>query len=337
MRRAIPLAGVALALLLAASGAGAEPETAAAPAGSPEERVAEILGPSFAAMPPWQQRLVLARYEQWRRLPEGRRARLTGTALVRFLTRPRRPFDERRLPAPLKEELARLPRETRPAAARLAVLRLRQIRLDRALARVPADRRWELFRALFPEPFEPGRVREAHRELRRHVVRSTAAEVMRLVRERREDGREERSPEEVKARKRELARQLIEREEQRVVERVRREIRRLRRRPERARRVLAVERLRYLTPRQRELVRYSLRPRECPLIDLSFLGPRPEGRREARVWEHDYRLFARLELLHEAGLPRELVLHLAPSGSAEELVRSLRAVFRPRPLPPEAR
>ncbi len=319
--RARALAGVALAVCVFV----VAPAAAWAESDSVEGRVAAILGPAFAKMPPWQQRLVVARYRKYEKMPENRRKKLTGKALARFLTRSHRRFDEHGLPSELKEELELLPKRVRPLAARLAILRLRQLRLDRALARVPAAQRWRMFRALFPEPFRRSAAGAAHRKLRQWVVRHAVEAVMRRV-----AARKDVAPDEMKRLKRTLVRKHIAREEQQVLKRVRREMRRLSRSPERARPDFFVERLDFLTPRQRELVRYALRPHDCPLIDLEFLGPRPADRADARVWQHDYQLFARLELLSEAGLPRELVLHLAPSGSPEELIRSLRAVFRTR-------
>ncbi len=60
---------------------------------------------------------------------------------------------------------------------------------------------------------------------------------------------------------------------------------------------------------------------------MRFMGRPPTRDRSARrLWEMDYRILARLELFSEMNLPREMLLHLAQTGSPEDLLRAFGAV-----------
>jgi hypothetical protein len=167
------------------------------------------------------------------------------------------------------------------------------------------------------------------------VARSIAAEVRARLKA------ESLDPEQHKKR---LVRKAIAEEERQVVERVRKEIFRFHRAdPKRVRQLLErqgfwlLERGSFATPRQGELIRYAFRPHECPLLDLGWLGPRPEDPAEERLWERDYRVFARLELLSEAGFPREMVLFLAGTGSPEAFLAAVKRLRQHHGPPPHGR
>ncbi len=321
--------GVLALLLLAVAAAAGDPLTQ-----EQKADVVRIVGKrAWGALPPWHQSKILQQYAAFLRLPEAEQAEIRRRDLRRYLLPQFRRDDKRHhLPQALRAEVNGLAPEVQPLAAKLAYMRLRQLRLDRSLRRLPIEQRWPLFRRLFPEPFDPRKAKPAHQELRRGVARSIAAEVRARIQA------EGLDPEQHKRR---LVRKAIAEEERQVVERIRKEIFRFQQAdPKRARQLLErqglglLERGSFATPRQSELIRYALRPHDCPLLDLSWLGPRPEDPAEARRWERDYRVFARLELLSEAGFPRELVLYLAGTGSPEDF---LTAVQRLRQHPGRGR
>jgi hypothetical protein len=293
--------------------------------------VARIYGgeAKWAELPRWRQEMIEANYADFLRLPDAKRERLASDArrLREHLLEPRRKLGRDELPATLRADVERMPREIRPLATRLAILRLRQVRLDRGLARVPAERRWDLFRRLFPEPFDADVARKAYAELRGYLKRDVKAKLVARLEERGVDP--EKRPEVV----RKLFREIAAAEEREVVEKVRRELfrvkaadaRRVRRLLEK-RGVPILERPGFATPRQKELIRYCLMPQECPLLDLGFLGPRPARGPDREAWDRDYQYFARIELLFEAHLPREMVLHLAATGTPQDLLRAFRAL-----------
>jgi len=327
MRRAL-----ALLLLAVTAAAGEVPLT-------PEQKadVVRIVGkPEWRALPPWHQQRILKQYAEFLRQPEAKQARIRRRGLREFLLPQIRRDDQRqRLPRALQEEVDRLASDVQPLAAKLAYMRLRQLRLDRSLRRVGSRQRWPLFRRLFPEPFDPSVAKRAHQELRKRVARSMAAEVRTRLQA------EGLDPEQHKKR---LVRKTIAEEERQVVERIRKEIFRFQRAdPERVRQLLErhgfwlLERSSFATPRQSELIRYAFRPHDCPLLDLGWLGPRPDDPAEERLWERDYRVFARLELLSEAGFPREMVLYLAGTGSPEDFLTAVRRLRQHHGPPPRGR
>ncbi len=279
----------------------------------------------WSGMPPWRQRMVLDRYALYLRQADRKRGMVERVGLREFLLQRR---DEEKLPRPLADEARKLPPSLQPLAEKFAAVRLRQLRLDRSLARLPFEERREMFFRLFPEPFEQEPAHAAFEELRRREARSFAHALREEI-ERRDGTEDER---------RALVRTAVRAEEERVLDRVRGEIARLEgAHPERAKAFLdgflASDNLRFVTPRQRELIRYAVRPEECPLVDPDLLGPPPEDPRERRLFESDFRVLARLDLLSEAGFGREMVLHLAGAGSAEDLLRAVQALRRP-PGPP---
>ncbi|MDH3590824.1 MAG: hypothetical protein OER88_03040 [Planctomycetota bacterium] len=281
----------------------------------------------WSSLPPWRQAMILERYREFESMPEKKRAAaLKDKSLREYLLLPGRRFDRGRfLPEALREEVARFDEKARKGATRFALMRLRHHRRDRGLKVLPIQERWDLFRRLYPEPFSKREAHRAHRELKHAVVRDMAERVRKAKEKDKLDD----------AGARAYLKSLIQAEENRVVEQVRRELRRfLRRDPEQARAELEQDlfsdRLPFLTPRQSELVRYAYQPRGCPLLDLSYLGPRPKDRRQRWRWERDFHILARLELLSEAGFPREVVLHLADMGSQHDFLRAVKALRDPR-------
>jgi len=285
---------------------------------------------AWNGMPPWRQRLVVDRYGRYLEAPPEKREAVEREGLRAWLLQTP---EEPAVPPPLARAIGRLPPPMRPLAGQFATVRLRQLRLDRGLSHLPFEERRAMFLRLFPEPFVQETAREAYEELRRREAKYFAHRINAEL------AKDDVPFEE----RREVARRAIAEEEGRLVERVRGEIDRLAdANPEHARRFverfLAAEQdnLRFVTPRQRELVRYAIRPEECPLIDPGFLGPPPDDPAERRVFENDFRVLARLDLLAEAGFPRELVLHLAGALSHEDFLRAVQSLSRP-PGPPGPR
>lgn len=271
---------------------------------------------------------MIRRYEKFRSLPKERRESIRAKGLKGFLLEPDDRPDARELPAPLREEIDRMPPEARARAARLLVMRWRQMTLDSALSRIPerAERR-QFFRRLFPEPFDAEAARRANRELRERCKRIVVEDLVtpRLRELERERGREMTREERVAAAAR-LLDEEARAEERRIAERLREEVLRRRERgggAEDRHRLLVFEKIEaFATPRERELIRYALRPEECPFLDLGSLGPPPRDPAERRLFEADRSHLARLDLLSETSLPTELVLHLADARSAEDLLRA---------------
>jgi hypothetical protein len=282
----------------------------------------------------WRQKDILHRYRRFLKLPAEKQAAIRKRGLKEFLAKPRKRFE---LPAELASEIDKLPDEARPLARKLVTLRLRQVRLDRHLSLVPKKQRRHLFRRLFPEPFVRETAREAHKELESQVSRAMVRRILpRLKKAEAEAGRDL-----TKKEKAELVRKVTRGEEQRVFEQVRREILRFSskaRDPRSLQRELErlgypqLERLHLVaTPRQRELVRWAVRPESCPLVDSERLaGPRPEDPKKRRMWLQDVRVLGRVDLLTEAGFPPDMVLHLAGAHSPPDFLRGLKA-FRDHP------
>lgn len=313
---------VLLVLLLAAGVALAGPEA---------ELVQAMGGAAvWGELPRWRQEMIRNRYRQFLHLSEAKRESVRRRGLREYLVRPRRPFGGDKLPAALRRDLERVPPEMRAMVLRTATMRIRQLLLDWSLLRLRMKERWELFRRLYPEPFDPAKAHAASEELRRRLVKSVAARIRaELDKETRARGTPF-SRQERRTRTRELLAQAAAAQERRLVERLRRELPSLTSRGPGSRAgrraILHLERMRFLTPRQRELLRYALAPQDCPLLDLGCLGPKPGDPAARRLWESDYRLLARLELLSEAGFNREMLLHLASAGSPEDLLRAVQAL-----------
>lgn len=318
MRRA----ALALLLLAAAAAAGERPRL---DDGQRAALVRLVGDEAWKGMPPWRQRLVCERYARFLDAPPDKREAVERAGLRDWLLQT--PEGDS-IPPPLAEAVGRLPPPMRPLAQQFATVRLRQLRLDRSLSHLPFAERREIFLRLFPEPFVQETAREAYEDLRRREAKHFA----RMLRDELRDV--------PRGERRAVARRAIAAEEERVIERVRGDLDRLAdANPERARRFverfLAAEQenLRFVTPRQRELVRYAIRPEECPLVDPAFLGPPPGDPLERRLFESDFRVLARLDLLAEAGFPREIVLHLAGAGSPDDFLRAIQSLRRP-PTPP---
>lgn len=289
----------------------------------------------WRSLPHWRQRMLLERYREFLGLPEPRREAVRrGEGLRAFLLREAPPPPPEDLPEALREALARLPDESRPLAARLAQLRRRQLQLDHALRRLPTvEARRATFERLFPEPFDPEAARAAHAALRERLKEVLAWELLRDLRDEEARRGRELSEEERREVAAELYRRAAEAEERAVAERIRRDLFRARGRAslERAGFLLLEGPRIFLTPRERELVRYAVEPFDCPFVELGFLGPAPEDPEERRAWEADYRALARAEILSHMRLPREIFLHLVDSGSPEDLLRALRGLRGERP------
>jgi hypothetical protein len=293
---------------------------------SPEVRrelIAVIGEDSWRALPPWRQHQVEERYERFRRAPEERRRAIEERGLRAFLVAERR-VDVGRLPPPLRDTVEALPPEVRTMAAELAFLRLRQIQFDESLRAIPdLATRWRLFDRRFPRPYDESQAAEAHEELKRHVAQAFAA---RLAKE--AEGLDA-------AERRALVRRTLEKEQEKTIARIRRELFSFSGRgPDAWRRYLerhaAIEGIRFGTPRQRELIRYAMRPADCPLLDMAFMGERPDDPDERRAWDRDFNTLARLQLLDAAGFSPELALYLAGTGSPADFFRAVEGLREPR-------
>ncbi|MHC4338869.1 MAG: hypothetical protein ACYSX0_01465 [Planctomycetota bacterium] len=332
-----------LVLLLIAAYAAAE-----APAPGQVEKVKEVVGPeAWALLPEWRQKMILQRYRRFLKAPPEAREEIRRGGLREHLIKPSHRFDLQELPDPLREELRRLPPEARPLAGKLVLMRLRHLRLDRNLALLPFEQRRPMFRRLFPEPFDPAQARKGHREFQRLLAKAMASRARKqLKKEEKKLGRhlsrEERNR---------LVRALTRGEEERTVKAISKELARLRSvKPKKMRNALErsgfhlLERIQlYATPRQRELIRYASQPEKCPLLDFSWMGPRPEpgprpedparrrhwdaARADLQRWKKDFQTLAWIELFTEAGFPPRIVLHLSASSSPEELFRAIQALY----------
>lgn len=315
---------LALAIVAAAAVAGDPPPLTA----EQETELVRIIGAeAWGELPAWRQQVVRERFASFLAAPERKREAVVGGGLRDYLLQPRRTPEEQ-LPRPLAEAVERMPRRVRPLAEQFAFVRLRQLRLDRSLGRLPAGERRAVFDRLFPEPFDQEAAHAAYDDLRRREAKAFARELRERLK-----GRD---PPPTGQERREIVREAIREEEGRILAEVREELAHLGGGdPERARRIAdrflayRLENLRFVTPRQRELIRYALRPEECPLIDPDFIGPPPEDPRERRLWERDFRILARLDLLSEAGFGREMVLYLAGAHSPDDFLRGIQALRRP--------
>lgn len=321
------MARVLFALLLAGALAAAEGRSRLT-----DEQRAELVSvvggaEAWGGLRPDRQRMLEMRYARYLAAPEAKRKHIQERGLKEYLLKPTRRFDQDGLPPALRAELGQLPPGVRGLATKLAVMRLRQLRLDRGLRFLPQEARWAMFERLFPEPFDPQAAQVARKELEKALARKIAEKVRGKL-----AAAAQKNPNfDPDAHAREYVRAEIQRHEDRLAQQIRREIFKggrkdaasLRRSLERSG-YPVLERLRFVTPRQRELIRYAFRPHECPLLDLSFLGPKPDDRAAQKEWFRDYHLLGRLELLGAAGFPRELVLHLAGTGSPEDFWRAVR-------------
>ena len=284
----------------------------------------------WGRLPEWRQKEILRPSRQFLALSEKLQREIRRRGLKAYLIRPAKRF---RLPQPLGEEIARLPRKARPLATKLAVLRLRHMRFDRNLRMVPMAKRRDVFDRLFPEPFDRAAAAQARKELERHVSGAMVRQLIPLLKTKAEKlGRDLTRKE-----KADLVRARTAAEEDKIIAQLRKELRRLGRGdPERIQRALEQEAYPLLektklmaTPRQRELVRYALRPERCPLIGLDFMGRPPQDPEARRLWGRDFRVLARIELL-AGDFPPEMVLHLAAAVSPADFIRATKALVRQR-------
>ncbi|MHC4410768.1 MAG: hypothetical protein ACYS0F_17400, partial [Planctomycetota bacterium] len=235
-----------------------------------------------------------------------------------------------KLPVALQEEVDRLDPRVRPMAHKLAYVRLRQLRLDRNLSMIAFAERRRWFERLFPEPFDPRAARAARLEFEKEVGRAVAKRLRPQVEKLATLPESDRRPAMEK-----LVRKYTEKREKQVIEATARSVRRLRakdRLPPDLELVLERREI-FATPRQRELIRWGLRPHVCPLLDFRWMGERPSEKRERRRWDQDVAAIGRLELLSEAGFPREVVLHLSAAASDQDFVRALRHLVGRTPPP----
>ncbi|MFQ5845794.1 MAG: hypothetical protein ACE5JG_12495, partial [Planctomycetota bacterium] len=300
-----------------------------APATAEEAReLAALLTPEvWKDLPEWRQREMLARLRRYRSLPAEKRDRMRPR-LKELLLRPGRMPDVGRLPPALLRSIRQLPRPRRKHAVKYAVVRWRQLQLDRALRRFPdVGRRREWFDRLFPEPFDPKRAREAHDRLRKEQSLLVAAEIRPELEQldRREPGLQ---PAQREKRRKELARRLLaERtrvEAERAARRIEPEIRRWFAGREGRRPPILGRSLLKASPRERELIRYALRPRDCPWLDPKRLvGPPPRDREDRRRWQRDFEILARLDLLSRCRFRVDQALHLAASADEVQLLAEL--------------
>ncbi len=316
---------------------------------TPEETaaVARLIGEGeWGQLPHWRQRMVLERYRRYRAMPEEKRAALKeGTLRELLLRAPREQADEL-VPGELREALAALPPETRPLAGRLVLMRWRQIQLDFALRRLPdLEERRAIFLRLFPEPFDAPAAREAHEALRARMKEIVAWQVLALVQEAERKAGRAFTEEEKRAAAAALVEKSAQEEEREAIELIRVQLLRVRAgEPKRLKSHLEREVYYlvegpsvFLTPRERELVRYAFRPEDCPFLDpgiATLMGPAPADPAERRAWERDFRGLARLDLLDRMSLPREILLHLASCETPEDFFRALQAIRGIRPPRP---
>ena len=301
------------------------------------EEVRKIVGDQdWGLMAEWRRRDVVHRYLRFLDAPEKKQEAIRAVGLKQYLTTAGRRRG-RKLPAELQREIEQLDPKVRPLAHKLAYVRLRQLRLDRNLSLLPQAQRRAWFQRLFPEPFDPRAAREGRLAFEKQVARAVAAALRPQLQAMSEFPSEKR-----RDLSRKLVRQFTKQREQQVIQAVAKSVRRFRAvSPERGQRSLPPDlellldrREVFATPRQRELVRWSLRPAECPILDFSWLGERPTEKTARRRWERDFAALGRLELLSEAGLPREVVLHLAAATTDEDFVQAVRRLMgRSGPAP----
>ncbi|MHC4956473.1 MAG: hypothetical protein ACYTGZ_21745, partial [Planctomycetota bacterium] len=324
-----------LAAVATAKGRGRPPPP---PTERQVEHVRRLVGAeAWGRMPEWRRKNVVDRYMHYLNAPEEVRRRIEKKGLGDYLTRPSRRAGKPQLPPEIATELEALNPRLRRLAGKLAVVRLRQLRFDRNLALVARAERRRWFERLFPEPFDPAAARDARLKFERVVAASVAQRLKPQLR-----ALSELPPDQRRKKSLAIVREYNSRQERGVVQSVARQVRRLRGvAPEDARRRLSSDaalvldrRDVFATPRQRELIRWALRPHACPLLDFSWMGSRPEGKAQRRDWDRDVRAIGRLSLLSEAGLPKETVLQLASAGSDEEFLGALRGLIGRGPPAP---
>jgi len=306
---------------------------------SPEHlaKVRAIVGEDlWGQMPEWRRRNVVERYQRYRGAPPHVREKLEKRGLKSYLMRTSPRSGKKALPPPVAEAIQGLDPKLHRMAGKLAFVRIRQLRFDRNLALLPEGERRRWFVRLFPEPFDPSEAKVARLEFEKTVARAVATRLKPKL-----EALEELPREEWRTRSLQLVREFTAKEEQKVIDSVVRQVRRLRGvSAEDAKRKLSgdaalvlEQRNIFATPRQRELIRWALRPDECPLLDFSWMGEKPRAKGARRAWNRDLRVLGRLSLLTDAGLPEDTVLHLASAGSDEDFLRALNDLLGRRDRP----
>ncbi|MEE8104556.1 MAG: hypothetical protein V3T86_03375 [Planctomycetota bacterium] len=301
--------------------------------------VAELGEENWNELLQYRQRMVLHRIRKFRLLSDEKQATIRAGegGLAKWLLAPKRHSGGHQLPHELKRLVGELPEEARADATKLVRFRKRQIELDEALRTLPAEERRTHFDGLFPEPFDRDMARAAKLKLRKRLAeRLVELALPRMDAEAAAAGGWTEGQR--KARMRAIYRERAEA----ATRRLSHELGTggsPERRVEHIRRSLAlVEGTRvFASPRERELIRYAMRPEDCPFLDLSFLGPKPDGDRAARRWKADFRLLGRLEILGHMNLPPAMLLHLAECGSPEDFLRAMQAVRGKRAKEPRRR
>jgi len=325
--------GLGLFLLLAMTGPAVwadkptEKEIAAVVAALGEENWNELV--------PYRQRMVVHRFGKFTSLPAEKQTAIRAGegGLAKWLLAPKRRSHGHALPRELQRLVAELPKEVRADATKLARFRRRQIELDGALRALPQGERRAYFDQLFPEPFDRDVARAAKLKLRKRLAQRLV-ELARPKMDAEEKAAGGWTKDERKARMRAIYRERAEAATRRLSLDLGSD-RSQKRRAEHIRRSLAlIEGTRvFASPRERELIRYAMRPEDCPFLDLSFMGPKPDDERAARRFEVDFRLLGRLEILGHMNLPPAMLLHIAESGSPEDFLHAMQAVRGKRAEP----
>jgi len=308
-----------------------------APTPEQVDEVRRIIGEKdWGLMAEWRRHDVVHRYLRFLDAPENKREAIRAAGLKEFLTAaPKRRGPP--LPQELQAAVDRVNPELRGTAHKLAFVRLRQLRFDRNLELLPISTRRQWFERLFPEPFDRRGARDARIEFDKEVARAIARRLRPRVEQMADMPEAER-----KRAVGELVRRYAQEQEQELLRAVTRSVEALagesaeregRGLPPELELLLERDEV-FATPRQRELIRWALHPEDCPILDLSWMGPPPDDKRARREWERDRTTLARIDLLLEAGFPRDHVLHLAAAGSDQGFVRALRHIAgRPPPEP----
>ena len=312
---------VAMLLLLCALAAAQGKRRA--PTEEEVAKVTEIVGKeAWDLMAEWRRRDVVRRYRRFLAAPEKAQAAIREAGLKKYLTA-NRPSRGPKLPKELKEAIDAFDSSLQRDATKAAIVRVRQLRLDRNLSLIPFAKRRRWFERLFPEPFDPAAARDARRAFEKEVVQAIAAQLRTSL--------AAGAPETDQRRDRvSLVRRHLEASEAKVIEQVVAELRRWK--DTAPAKPPAVELLLdrgtiFATPRQRELLRWAVDPNRCPLLDLSFLGERPDRGRARFEWDRDRMALGRMELLGRAGFPPDVLLHLSATGSQADFLRAARSLL----------
>ena len=287
------------------------------------ERVRELVGDeAWGLMAEWRRRDVTHRYLRFLDASPRQRAAIREAGLKSYLTS----NNSRRgpkIPPELQKLIEELSPEQRRAAKKIVYVRMRQRRLDRNLNLLPHADRLAWFERLFPEPFDPSTARAARLEFEKQVAGSVANSLRPKIAKLKdlEDG-------ERRTRIVAIVRSDTEKREKRLLAAVAKDLKRLKSQGGRdldAEFELILGRGDvFATPRQRELLRWAIRPGKCPLLDFGWMGKRPKQREAKRLWDRDVSTLGRMDLLTKADFPSDVVLHLSATGSEADFLRAAR-------------